>query len=84
MFIKQSVSNLIEELNRVIGIKLEIGINSYLQPKTEDGLTLFIDPSGLSIEDEVRVDEFAEKGGLKVDEMWNDWGRYIAIFMNKI
>ena len=81
MFIERSVSNLIKELNRGIGVKLEVGINSYLQSRTEAGLTFFIDPSGLSNEDEARLTNYAERLGLKVDEVWNDWGRYITVLL---
>ena len=69
------------EMSRDTGVWVAIGVNAYLQDNDPNPTNVLIDPSSLSDEDESKLEEYAERKGLEVDEEWSDWGRFIKILI---
>jgi len=68
------------EMSQATGVNLAIGVNTFsenIDPFTQ--FVVLIDPSGLSGEDESKLEEYCERRGLRVVEAWNDWGRFLKI-----
>jgi hypothetical protein len=68
------------EMSQVTGVNVAIGVNVYIEePDPFSSYMVLVDPSGLSGEDESKLEEYSERRGLRVVEAWNDWGRFLKI-----
>jgi len=68
------------EMSQATGVKVAVGANAYIEEQDPfASYSVLIDPSGLSEEDESKLEEYSERQGLRVTEAWNDWGRFMKI-----
>jgi hypothetical protein len=68
------------EMSQATGVNVAIGVNTFLEnPNPFSQFVVLIDPSGLSGEDESKLEEYCERRDLRVVEAWNDWGRFLKI-----
>ena len=68
------------EMSQATGVNVAIGVNTFLEnidPFTQ--FTVLVDPSGLSGEDESKLEDYCERRDLRMVEAWNDWGRFLKI-----
>jgi hypothetical protein len=70
----------IGELGKSIGVSIAVGKNVFLeQPDKTNLYSVIIDPSSLSNDDESKLERYAESQRLRVNECWNDWGRFLRV-----
>ncbi len=80
MFQELEAPDLVGEMSQATGVKVAIGVNAYIEgsdPFSE--YVILIDPSSLSDGEESKLEEYSEKRGLIMVEVWNDWGRFLKI-----
>jgi hypothetical protein len=68
----------VNEMSQSTGVLVSLGVNAYyVSPEPKSAFVLLIDPSYLDGAAESRLEKYAERKGLRVDEEWNDWGRFL-------
>ena len=71
-----------ERMSRETGVKLATGLNAFTQYADigdYEHVEIMIDPTGFSESEECFITSYAEDKGLRVEALWNDWGRYIKL-----
>jgi hypothetical protein len=70
----------VNEISQTTGVLVSFGVNAYyVNPESSASFVVFIDPSYLNGDAESKIEAYAERKGLRVDEAWSDWGRFIRI-----
>ncbi len=80
MILEAEAVDFVGEMSQATGVNVAIGVNTFLEnsdPFTQ--FTVLVDPSGLSDEDESKLEEYCERRDLRLVEAWNDWGRFLKI-----
>jgi hypothetical protein len=80
MILEAEAVDFVDEMSQATGVNVAIGVNTFIEnidPFTQ--FTVLIDPSGLSGDDEVKLEDYCENRNLRVVEAWNDWGRFLKI-----
>ena len=68
----------VNEMSQSTGVLVSFGVNAYyLNPEPKSAFVFLIDPSYLDGAAESKLETYAESKGLRVDEEWNDWGRFL-------
>jgi len=70
----------IGDLGKSTGVKIAIGMNVFIeQPDQINLFNILIDPSSFNEEDESKLEHYTESIKLRIDECWNDWGRFLRV-----
>ena len=70
----------VNEMSQATGVLVSFGVNAYyVEPEYNTTFTVLIDPSYLDGAAESKLEAYAERKGLKVQEEWGDWGRFLKI-----
>lgn len=68
----------VNEMSQTTGVLVSFGVNVYyVNPEPRVAFAVLIDPSYLDGVAESKLEVYAERKGLKVDEKWGDWGRFL-------
>jgi hypothetical protein len=72
-------------MSRNTGILVSFGVNAYyLEPEPSLAFSVLIDPSSLDGFTESKLEKYADRKGLIVDEEWGDWGRFLKFSKRRI
>jgi hypothetical protein len=70
----------IDEMSRVTGVPIAFGLNVYyLEPEPGSAFSALIDPSSFDGYNETKLERYADGRGVRIDEVWNDWGRFLKV-----
>ncbi len=70
----------IDEMSRSTGIPVAFGLNAYYAaPEPGSAFSALIDPSHLDNYDETKLERYANGKGARINEVWNDWGRFLMV-----
>jgi hypothetical protein len=84
MITKEDALKIINDAQSVMGIRVVDSFNEFLGESAsfmhyEYEGRLLIDPSSLTSHDFSALVEYAGTHGLRIQECWNDWGRFIVL-----
>ena len=75
----------VNEMSRVTGVLVSFGVNAfYVEPEPSLAFTVLIDPSSLDGFTESKLEKYADRKGLIVDEEWSDWGRFLKFSKRRL
>ena len=68
----------VNEMSQSTGVLVSFGVNAYyVNPEPSSAFIVYIDPSHHNQDAESKIEAYAQRKGLRVDEAWGDWGRFI-------